>query len=119
LIDDTVKDFELNTEPEKAFQIVVNHVVGPKTEQLKMYMGGMGGTGKSQVFKALVQFFTKRDECHRFIVLGPTGTAAVLLNGSTHHSYLGVSIASSRGMRNEATTIAQVKTRLDGVDYIR
>ena len=41
-----------------------------------MYVGGMAGTGKSQVIKALMDFFKSRNESHQFIVLAPTGTAA-------------------------------------------
>jgi hypothetical protein len=117
LIDKIVKKYSLNREQERAFRIVANHAVQPQTEKLKMYLGGMGGTGKSQVFKALIYFFQQRNESHRFIVLGPTGSSAALLNGSTYHSFLGVPI-SGMGIRNEATSIAQVRARLDGVDYI-
>jgi len=49
-----------------------------------------GRYGKSQVIKALMNFFTSRNESHRFVVLAPTGTAAALLHGSTYHSILGV-----------------------------
>ena len=50
-----------------------------------MYIGGMGGTGKTQVLKALVQFFKKRNETHCFVIVAPTGTAAALLAGSTYY----------------------------------
>src|SRR5438046_133573 len=53
LINKTVKDFSLNKEQERAFRVIANHSVLPEAEQLKMYMGGMGGTGKSQVIRAL------------------------------------------------------------------
>jgi putative protein kinase ArgK-like GTPase of G3E family len=59
-------------------------------EELKMYLGGMGGTGKSQVIKALITFFDKHNEAHRIMILAPTRTAAALLNGSTYPSALGV-----------------------------
>jgi hypothetical protein len=29
-----------------------------------MYLGGMGGTGKSQVIKALISFVQERNEMH-------------------------------------------------------
>ena len=64
LIDDLVKHFALNPEQERAFRIVANHAVGPKTEQLTMYIGGLGGTGKTQVIKTLIQLFTQRNESH-------------------------------------------------------
>jgi hypothetical protein len=60
LIDETVQDFNLNTEQERAFKIVANHSVELKSEQLKMYLGGMGGTGKSQVIKALAIFLEEK-----------------------------------------------------------
>src|SRR6266436_2077086 len=83
-----------------------------------MHISGMGGTGQSQVIKALIHFFKSRNESHRFVVLAPTGTAAALLQGSTYHSFLGVPIDGQEALRNETTNNAQVRTRLDGVEYI-
>jgi hypothetical protein len=77
----------------------------------------MGGTGKSQVIKAIMNFFNERNESHRFVTLGPTGTSAAVISGSTYHSYLGIQ-SGGRSRKNEATNIAQVKGRLDGVEYI-
>ena len=104
LIDQTVNLFELNA-------------VTLCSEQLKMYLGGMGGTGKSQVIKALMHLFKGRNESHRFVVLGPTGTAAALLGGSTYHSFLGIMMSGS-GVKSQAATIAQIRGRLEGIDYI-
>jgi hypothetical protein len=70
-----------------------------------MHLGGMGGTGKTQVIKALISMFDQRKENHRFIVLAPTGTAAALLNGSTYHSILG--IRSSNTSNNEEDYIKE------------
>src|SRR5207253_5799052 len=116
LITTTIREFQLNIEQERAFRIVANHAVSPKSEQLKMYMGGMGGTGKTQVIKCLQKFFENRKELHRFVVLGPTGTSAALLAGSTYHSFLGLKIDAKT--RNESVSVAQLKARLEGVDYI-
>ena len=118
LIEDVVGKFDLTSEQERAFRIIANHAVTPGSEQLMMYVGGMGGTGKSQVIKALVDFFKSRNESHRFVVLTPTGTAAALLHGSTYHSFLGAPIDGQTALRNETTNNAQVKARLDGVEYI-
>ena len=116
LIDATVTKFRLNTEQERAFRIVANHSSSMDNEQLKMYLGGMAGTGKSQVIKSLMHFFVEVKESHRFIILGPTGTAAAQQNGSTYHYFLGIN--PNAGKRSEAASIAQLKTRLEGVDYI-
>jgi hypothetical protein len=85
-------------------------------EQLKMYIAGMAGTGKSQVFKAVVDFFKLANQSDRYVVLGPTGTSAALQDGFTYHYFLGINPNTSS--QNEATSIAQLKARLEGVDYI-
>src|ERR1700692_4604735 len=118
MIEDVIVKFELSSEQERSFRIIANHAVTPGSEQLMMYVGGMAGTGKSQVIKALMHFFKSRNESHRFVVLAPTGTAAALLLGSAYHSFLGVSVDGQTAVRNETTNIAQVRARLDGVEYI-
>jgi len=112
VLESVVQKFKLNTEQERAFRIVANHATVNNPTQLKMYLGGMGGTGKSQVLKALVEFFKDRNESHRIIIIAPTGSAAALLNGSTYHSVLNI------GSRNDATSQSNVREHLDGVDYI-
>jgi hypothetical protein len=115
-IDNICAEFMLNEEQECAFKIIANHVVMPGSEPLKMYIGGMGGTGKSQVLKAVGRFFNSRNESYRFIPVAPTGTAAALLLGSTYHSVFGINDMSSESQ--SAKSLAQVRTRLQGVDYI-
>ena len=115
VLEAVIQKFKLNTEQERAFRIVANHATINNPTQLKMYLGGMGGTGKSQVLKALVEFFKDRNESHRIIIIAPTGSAAALLNGSTYHSVL--NIGSDR-TRNDVTSQSNVRERLDGVDYI-
>ena len=112
LIDSTVQNFSLNKEQERAFRIIANHAISENPEQLRMYLGGMGGTGKTQVIKALSCFFTQRNEAHRFVIVAPTGTAAALLGGSTYHSTFGINDKSGIGR------IGQVKQKLEGVEYV-
>jgi hypothetical protein len=113
-LDDIVERFSLNSEQECAFRTVANHALS-ETERLSMYLGGMAGTGKSQVIKALVAFFEEQNESHRFMILAPTGTAAALLNGSTYHSALGL---NDRVHAANAKNMAKVRTRLEVVEYI-
>ena len=108
-------NFKLNQEQERALKIIAHHVVMPNSGQLTMYIGGMGGTGKSQVIKAVSSFFAARDEAHRFICVAPTGTAAALLSGSTYHSVFGINELGGSTMEK---VLSQVRTRLQGVDYI-
>ncbi len=78
-----------------------------------MYIGGMGGTGKSQVLKALSHFFELHNETNRFVIVAPTGTAASLLGGSTYHYMFGINEHSGT-LRN----FTKVLLRLSGVDYV-
>ena len=108
----TVKSFSLNSEQERAFRIIANHTISESPEQLRMYLGGMGRTGKSQVIKALSFFFETRREAHRFIIVAPTGSAAALLGGSTYHSMFGIND------RMSTTKIGHIKAKMNGVDYV-
>ena len=112
VIQDTVESFSLNAEQEQAFTIIANHAISTNPEQLRMYVGGMGGTGKTQVIKALSSFFEGRKEAHRFIIVAPTGTAAALLGGSTYHSMFGIN------ERMNLTKIGHIKAKLSGVKYV-
>jgi len=112
LIDSTVKEFSLNEEQERALRIIANHAISLDHDQLQMYLGGMGGTGKSQVIKALSSFFTARKEAHRFIIVAPTGTAAALLGGSTYHSMFGIN------ERCGGHRLGNIKAKLEGVEYV-
>ena len=112
VITESIEKFNLNSEQKRAFQIIANHATSKPDDQLKMYLGGMGGTGKSQVLKALSYFFETRNESHRFTIVAPTGSAAALLGGSTYHYLFGI---------NEYTKISnmsQVKSCLEGVEYV-
>ena len=112
-INNTVSDFSLNAEQERPFHIIANHASSNKPEQLKMYLGGIAGTGKSQVIKALITFFQACNESHCIIVMAPTGNAAALVGGSTCHSVLGINDKISSNI-----SMAKVRTRLEGVDYV-
>jgi hypothetical protein len=102
----------LNSEQNRAFQIIANHAVSESNDQLKMYLGGMGGTGKSQVLKVLSYFFETRNESHRFTIVAPTGSAAALLGGSTYHYLFGINEYA------KASNVSKVKSRLEGVEYV-
>ena len=112
VITESFEKFNLNSEQKRAFQIIANHAVSGSGDQLKMYLGGMGGTGKSQVLKALSYFFETRNESHRFTIVAPTGSAAALLGGSTYHYLFGIND------HIKMSSMSQVKSRLEGVEYV-
>ena len=83
-----------------------------------MYVGGMGGTGKSRVLHAVQSMFDTRGERTRMIVLAPTGTAAALVKGSTYHYVLGINDLKRKDGEIDFSNLGEVKERLLGVDYI-
>ena len=107
-----VLKFGLKKEQERAFWIVANHSVSAHKDQLNMYLGGMGGTGKSQVLAALSDFFALQKEAHQFVIVAPTGSAAALLGGSTYHSMFGINDFNSKSQ------LSQVKANLAGIEYV-
>ena len=128
LIEEVVRKFSLNTEQERAFRIIANHsLVGMAADPLRMYIGGMAGTGKSQVIKALIHFFEQRGKSYAFLILAPTGSAASLVSGSTYHSVLGFRGVNklddegnqkgdplAKGMSAQDT----IRNRIKAVDYV-
>ena len=73
-MDHIEKDFTLNEEQERAFRIIANHsTLGHMADPLRMYIGGMAVTEKSQVIKSLVKFFEVKGKSYAFLILAPTG----------------------------------------------
>jgi RecG-like helicase len=104
--------FTLNKDQEQVFQIVVNHSVSLGQLQLNMYLGGMAGTGKSQVIKVIVLWFVERQEEHQVMLMAPTGSAAALIGGSTYHSILRFTNNSEIGRDTSMKTLAKVSDQL-------
>lgn len=88
-IDQVIVEFHLtdNDDQLRAFEIAANHICfgGP---QLLMYIGGVGGTGKSYVVNAILHLFQLLDRRNQVLVSAPTGAAAILIGGFTIHSLL-------------------------------
>ncbi len=89
VIDDVIREYKLSNNPEqlRSFEIIARHVCfhGP---QLSMYIGGVGGTGKSYVIQAILRLFSLIGRRNEILVSAPTGAAAVLIGGYTIHSLL-------------------------------
>ncbi|PBK92377.1 hypothetical protein ARMGADRAFT_883692, partial [Armillaria gallica] len=116
IADQVLKEFKLNYEQERAFRLVTNHSSGPKSIPLQMYIGGMGGTGKTHVLQALISYFKALGESYRLIIVAPTGTAAALIGGSTYHYMFGINDA--RGDEISQKLLSEVLSHLQGVDYV-
>ncbi|KAI0793101.1 hypothetical protein BC629DRAFT_1287276, partial [Irpex lacteus] len=116
LINSIIEKYTLNKEQTRAFRIIANHATVENSSQLKMYLGGMAGTGKSQVIKSLIEFFSQRSELHRFMCMAPTGSAASLIGGSTYHSILGIN--PYREKNDNLGSMSDVQNNLKNVNYI-
>jgi hypothetical protein len=66
-------------------------------KQTLLYIRGEGGTGKSQIVKAIDAGMDLLARKHEVIVMAPTGAAADNIGGNTYHTSLGISINRSRG----------------------
>ena len=104
-----VDELHLNPAQERAFRIASNHVASNVKEQLRMFITGMAGTGKTTVLRSLKQFFELRWESHRFAIIAPTGSAAALVGGSTYHSVLNV--GDFQGNEYSATAVSKSQQR--------
>ena len=114
-IEDTVRKWTLNKEQRRAFEIVAHHTSEEKPEQLLMYLGGPGGTGKSRVVNALRDFFELRNETRRFRLAAYTGVAARNVGGATLHSLLQM---NESGRKMSAKTKRDLTLMWEGVDYL-
>ncbi|KAF8220910.1 hypothetical protein L208DRAFT_1128578, partial [Tricholoma matsutake] len=119
-IDDILHRFQLNKEQDCAFCIVANHASSPDSDQLKLYIGGMAGIGKSQLWPYPCNAFfiplsCLKNESHLLITIAPTGSAAELLGGSTYHSAFGI---NTDGLQSSGTQLSQMKSKLAGVEYV-
>ena len=95
IIDYTIHKFNLNKKQKVAFKTAIKNVVKrhnkEQTEQVIGYVGGPGGTGKSQVIKAIIYFHKKMKKRHTLKLSALTGTAAKHIKGSTTTTLFGFS----------------------------
>ena len=112
---EVVDHWTLNKEQRRAFEIVSRHTAKQGQDQLLMYLGGPGGTGKSRVVNALREFFGLRKEGRRFRLAAYTGVAARNIGGATLHAVLQLNQAGRSSSVKRKTDLAAM---WDGVDYL-
>jgi hypothetical protein len=88
LIKTLCAEHNLNEEQALAFKIIAESSFLPRSEPLRMFMGGPGGTGKSTVIATLTEFFDRRKQSYRLKKGAITGVAAKHIGGSTLHALL-------------------------------
>lgn len=112
VVHNVIEDFGLasNTEQRRAFEIVARHVCyGGK--QLLMYVGGLGGTGKSHVVNAVLSLFDRLSRRKEIYVSAPTGAAAILIGGYTIHSLVSLP-------QREGVNLQELAKMWVGVKYV-
>ncbi|PIL35519.1 hypothetical protein GSI_02247 [Ganoderma sinense ZZ0214-1] len=103
LLHGVIEQFTLNEEQLNAFFLAAKHLHHHEPDPLRMIIAGMAGTD--------------RNESHRFVVLGPTGSSAALIGGSTYHSILGFTLSSDTGPF-ASNSHDKVRSRLELVDML-
>ncbi|EJD34240.1 hypothetical protein AURDEDRAFT_27008, partial [Auricularia subglabra TFB-10046 SS5] len=106
--------FCLNAEQRRAYRLVVDHHAKGLQTQLRMYMAGMAGTGKSRVIQAITVYFSRLGLSHLLLLLAPTGTAAANIGGYTYHAAFGL----RPGIYFPRKLSAPVRSLLEPVRYV-
>jgi hypothetical protein len=102
------EEFGLNEKQKMVYNIIVRKFVdqyilkvADDGKPLRMLMTGPGGTGKTHAVKALQKLMTLHHAQHLIRFLGPTGSSAKQIGGTTIHKGLGLSIGlKSKGHSN-------------------
>ena len=72
-------------------------------DQLIMCVPGCGGTGKSQLIRAITAYFERSQRMRKLRKLAPTSIAATEIDGMTIHSFL----MGSRNRNTKLTFLSQ------------
>lgn len=104
ILDEIITEMNIagNPEQERAVRMIAEHFIRnneietigdvhaesapDNLDQLLLYVAGVGGTGKSHVIKAVVEFFERCNAREQLLLSAPTGIAAVLIDGYTIHA---------------------------------
>ena len=90
---DIIRRYSLNRKQRYAFEKAIKNVIKRErkedTQQFIGYIGGPGGTGKSQVIKAIVDFHKEVKIKDKLKMCAYTGTAAKHIGGSTTATLFG------------------------------
>ncbi|TEB16190.1 hypothetical protein FA13DRAFT_1650844, partial [Coprinellus micaceus] len=98
---ETIAKGTLNPKQEFAFRIFVKHATGERQQQLRMYIAGAAGTGKSRFIDSVRYFFKLRGEEERYVVASYMGIAAKNIEGVTLHSCLNLQGLSRMKLHGE------------------
>ena len=75
---------------------------------------GCGGTGKSQLIRAITAYFAETNRAYKLHKLAPTSVAAAEIEGMTIHSFLGA-WETERKNRMFQIGLVKQKQKMNGV----
>jgi hypothetical protein len=107
----------LDAEQRRAFSIIALHASLPKEHQLKMLLTRVTSSGKSQVIKALCQFFEECNGCHQFHLAAFMGIAAHNIGGIMLHSVLNLN-SRAGASASSAKSQHELQALWAGVRYL-
>jgi hypothetical protein len=96
-----ITKWTLNEEQELAFRIIADRATDRNSEQLRMYLGGPAGTGKSRVIDAVKDLFKHTGQENRYLLASYMGIAAKNIQGVTLHSALNLAGISRMARHGE------------------
>lgn len=108
----------LTIEQRQAAEIILNK------ERKNVFITGSAGTGKSFLLKYLVQELRKQKnesgDTLRVSICAPTGVAAIIVGGSTLHSFFGIGLGtgSISSLLNKVNKNSAAKKRLEETDVL-
>ena len=123
VIQNIIIEFTLNEKQSKAFTKVGDTLLAtlsPETSppQLIAYIGGPGGTGKSQLIKAIQHMFKTCGKMSSLKTMSFTGTASSNVNGSTMSSSLKDQRTSSNSLKINTNQLGALQSTLQNVNFI-
>ena len=77
-----------------------------------------GGTGKSRLINAIIQYFVKTQRKEKFRKLDPTAVSAFLLGGNTIHSFLTYLRSTKRQKKTIKSDFLSVENDWENVEYL-
>ncbi|KAI1792866.1 P-loop containing nucleoside triphosphate hydrolase protein, partial [Ganoderma leucocontextum] len=105
-----------NREQARAFRMIAEHSCKTLPDPLHMYIGGVGGTGKSRVIQALTDYFACTNQTRRLRLASYTGIAALNIRGVTLHSAL--CLAQRKKNAAGSSTRRDLTAMWEGVEYL-
>jgi len=106
--------FTLNKMQTAVYKTIAEHSFAEKPDQLRMFVAGPGGTGKSWVIDALCDFFDTQKEGYHLRLTSYTGVASRNIRGMTLHSVLCLSKQKKRSSKAKMDLIAMWRN----IDYL-